>query len=166
MVDVAEPSVDARISRAMGICTPLVKRWEGLHRVVTRTPRVTVVPYLCPANYWTQGYGRIVPKDSPAIDDATAEEWLRVDLLRFYGGVLRASPVLVRFPTRAAAITSFAFNCGLPAYRSSTLRKRVDKGDWQDAFVQIQRWVNGGGRRLPGLVARRADEARLLLKED
>jgi lysozyme len=59
-------------------------------------------------------------------------------------------------------MTDFAYNLGVARYRASTLRKRVDDGDWEDAKAQLALWTRGGGRVLPGLVRRRAAEAALL----
>jgi len=50
----------------------------------------------------------------------------------------------------------------VPRYRSSTLRKRVDAQDWAGAKQELARWVYGGGKKLPGLIRRRAAEATLL----
>jgi lysozyme len=59
-------------------------------------------------------------------------------------------------------MTDFAYNLGVARYRASTLRKRVDAGDWEDAKEQLMLWVRGGGKVLPGLVKRRKAEAALL----
>lgn len=127
-------------------------------------------PYLCPAGYWTQGYGTVnkpdgtvVKPDDPPISRETAEEWLLHELRHTYlAGVLRASPRLLANPRALGAMTDFAYNLGVPRYRASTLRKRVDAQDWQGAQEQLMLWVRGGGRVLPGLVKRRAAECALM----
>jgi len=48
------------------------------------------------------------------------------------------------------------------SYEGSALRKPVDSGVWGGAKAEVAKWVNGGGRVLPGLVARRAAEVALL----
>ena len=65
-------------------------------------------------------------------------------------------------PKIQAAIADFCFNLGVPRYRGSTLRKRVDAQDWNGACTELPKWVFGGGRKLPGLVARRAAEVKLI----
>lgn len=60
------------------------------------------------------------------------------------------------------AAADFSFNLGLGAFRGSTLRRRLQAQDWLAARQELARWVRGGGRVLPGLVARRAAEAALL----
>lgn len=60
------------------------------------------------------------------------------------------------------AIVDFAYNLGVGRLQTSTLRKRINAGDWEGAKAQLMLWVRGGGRVLPGLVARRKAEAELL----
>lgn len=73
---------------------------------------------------------------------------------------------LVSCPTadtdgRKAALGDFAFNLGLTRLRGSTLRKRVLAGDWEGARIELMKWTRGGGKVLPGLVARRRAEVEL-----
>ena len=97
------------------------------------------------------------------ISKETAEAWLVHELRHNYlAGVLKASPGLLARPQALGAMTDFAYNLGVARYRTSTLRKRVDDGDWEGAKEQLALWTRGGGRVLPGLVRRRAAEAALL----
>lgn len=122
-----------------------------------------VWPYICPAGYWTQGWGRLVWKGAPPITKEMADGWFRRDLQRFEQYTYNLSPNLIDEPERRQiAITSFIYNLGPGRYQSSTLRKRINVGDWERAKVEIQKWVYGGGKKLPGLVIRRAAEAALL----
>jgi lysozyme len=101
--------------------------------------------------------------EHPEITKETAEEWLVHELrVTYLAGVLKASPGLLVRPRALGAMTDFAYNLGVARYRASTLRKRVDAGDWEDAKEQLMLWVRGGGRVLPGLVKRRKAEAALL----
>ena len=63
---------------------------------------------------------------------------------------------------RLAAIVDFTFNLGAGRLQTSTLRRRVNQRDWVGAASELRRWVYGGGRVLPGLVARREAECRLI----
>lgn len=73
---------------------------------------------------------------------------------------LRLSPRLSG--QRLVAITDFVFNLGPTRYASSTLRRRVNEEDWDEARYEIRKWVFGGGKKLPGLIIRREAEAALL----
>ena len=78
---------------------------------------------------------------------------------------LRYCPVLATEPEgRLAAIVDFTFNLGGGRLQTSTLRRRVNQRDWAAAAMELRRWVYGGGRVLPGLVARREAEVPLILR--
>jgi lysozyme len=144
----------------------IVKRFEGLHKVVFVRPTVTVAPYLDPVGILTIGYGHTGPDvvHGMLITEAEAEQLLMTDLARFVEASLRLCPRLwIEPPDRLAAIASFAFNLGAGRLQTSTLRRRVNEGDWIGAHAELQRWVYAGGKKLPGLIARRAAEGQLLL---
>ena len=44
------------------------------------------------------------------------------------------------------------------------LQRRVNQCDWSSVPKELRRWVYGGGRVLPGLVARREAEALLVYR--
>ena len=148
------------MDKSLEIAANLCRRFEGF----------SATPYLCPAGYWTIGYGTVfkpdgtqVTKDDPPITKEVAEQWLQHELRHNYrAGVLKASPSLINHPEVLGALTDFAYNLGVSRYRASTLRKRINEGDWEGAKTELGRWVRGGGRVLRGLVLRRQAEAKLL----
>lgn len=127
-------------------------------------------PYLCPAGVATIGYGttrypdgRAVTLSDAPITRTTAEVLLRHELAACVGSALRLCPVLGAEPeSRLAAIADFIYNLGAGRLQSSTLRRRINRRDWDQAAHELSRWVRGGGRVLPGLVARRSAEIALL----
>ena len=145
---------------AVDLAAALCRRFEGFR----------AKPYICPAGYPTIGYGTVWKPDGTRVtmDDAPvsvelANEWLVSELRNNYmPGVLKASPRLIANPRALAAMTDFAYNLGVARYRASTLRKRVNEDDFEGAKVELQKWVRGGGKVLPGLVRRRQAEAALL----
>lgn len=77
---------------------------------------------------------------------------------------LRYCPVLATETAgRLGAIVDFTFNLGVGRLQTSTLRRRINQRDWRGVVFELKRWVYGGGRVLPGLVARREAECRLIL---
>lgn len=140
----------------------LAKRFEGFHRVA-RADLGRAQPYICPAGYWTIGYGHLCDRKHPPITEAEAEVYLARDLQSALAATLRYCPVLVtESEGRLAAIVDFTFNLGAGRLQTSTLRRRINQRDWAAAATELRRWVYGGGKVLPGLVARRAAECALL----
>lgn len=137
----------------------LIRRWEGLR----------LWPYLCAAGRPTIGYGTtrypdgraVTLRDAP-ITPIYAAYLLERDVATVYApAVARLCPGADTDNLRAALI-SFAYNLGVNALAGSTLRRKVNAQDWGGAKRELMRWVKAGGRNLPGLVARRAEEAALL----
>ena len=56
------------------------------------------------------------------------------------------------------AFVSLAYNIGSGAFCGSTLVRKLNAGDYTEACAEVDRWVYAGGKRLPGLVKRRAEE--------
>ncbi|HDR8932958.1 MULTISPECIES: lysozyme [Burkholderia] len=82
--------------------------------------------------------------------------------------VLKCTPTLKGHPYQLAAAVSFAYNVGPRAYCASTTARRFNAGDFRGACRAMNesdsgrpQWVTAGGRVLPGLVKRRADERAL-----
>jgi lysozyme len=140
----------------------LAKRFEGFHRVPKADPG-RARPYICPAGYWTIGYGHLCDPKHPPVTEAEAEVYLASDLQTALAATLRYCPVLVtESEGRLAAIIDFTFNLGAGRLQTSTLRRRVNQRDWEAAATELRRWVYGGGKVLPGLLARREAEVHLL----
>jgi len=144
---------------AMGILLALIERFEGLR----------LRPYICPAGVPTIGLGSTRYEDGtpvkltdPAITRERAYAIARDQLLREYIPQTLALCPGIDTQRRAAALVDFSYNLGSGALRGSTLRKRVNAGRWDDVPGELLKWVRGGGRILPGLVARRKSEAMLV----
>jgi lysozyme len=143
----------------------LAKRFEGFHRVPKSDPLRRAHPYVCPAGYWTIGWGHLCQLDHPPVTEAEAENYLAADLAVALAATLRYCPVLLNQPeTRLAAIVDFTFNLGAGRLQTSTLRRRINQMAWASAAQELRRWVHGGGRVLPGLVVRREAEVAVLLR--
>ena len=142
----------------------LAKRFEGFHRV----PRIDpgrAHPYICPAGYWTIGYGHLCDPKHPPINETEAEVYLARDLQTALAATLRYCPVLAAEPEgRLSAIVDFTFNLGAGRLQTSTLRRRLNQRDWPNAAIELLRWIYGAGKVLPGLVTRRKAEVALLLR--
>lgn len=142
----------------------LAKRFEGFHRVPKFEPERRAHPYICPAGYWTIGYGHLCSPTHSPISEMEGETYLASDLQTALAATLRYCPLLSTEPVgRLAAIVDFTFNLGAGRLQTSTLRRRINQRDWHSAAKEIRRWIYGAGKVLPGLVARREAEVALLL---
>lgn len=139
-----------------------MNRLAALYKLIKRFEGLRLVPYLCPAGVWTCGWGSTGPDVVPGQPwtKEYADMRLERDALRFARGTLALCPNLQG--DALCAIADFAYNLGLGRLRASTLRRKVNKEDWDGARAELMKWVRGGGRALPGLVKRRAAEASLL----
>lgn len=136
----------------------LAKRFEGFHRVPKADPD-RAYPYICPAGFWTIGYGHLCDPSHPPVTSAEADVYLAHDLQTALAATLRYCPVLASEPEgRLTAIVDFTFNLGAGRLQTSTLRRRINQRDWGAAGLELRRWVFGGGKMLPGLVVRREAE--------
>jgi lysozyme len=142
----------------------LAKHFEGFYRVPKVDPG-RAHPYLCPAGFWTIGYGHLCDPKHPPITVAEAESYLAQDLQLALVATLRYCPVLATEPEgRLAATVDFTFNLGAGRLQTSTFRRRVNQRDWVAAGMELRRWIYGGGKVLPGLVTRREAEATWLIR--
>lgn len=133
----------------------LIRKFEGLR----------LKPYRCPAGVPTIGYGHTGPDvsmDMNPISEPVAEAMMHADAELFLRASGNLSPLLWFDEDKHAAIADFCFNLGSARYKASTLKRRVDSADWEGAAQELGKWVWGGGKKLPGLVARRLAEAGLL----
>lgn len=145
---------------ALRTAVQLCKRFEGLR----------TTPYLCPAGVPTNGYGTVwkpdgtkVSMDDPPITADVAELWLIRTLEReCLPAALRHSPGLISNEGALGAVADFIYNLGASRYKASTLRRRINAGEWDEAQHEIRRWVRANGRVLRGLQLRREAEAAYL----
>lgn len=104
-------------------------------------------------------YGHTGPDVTPGrvAKPGECEELLEEDLATAYSAVKRCitSPMQ---PHQAAALTSATYNAGPKIVCGSTLQRLANAGDWAGACKQLDRWVWAQGRKLPGLIKRRAAE--------
>ena len=66
-------------------------------------------------------------------------------------------------PTRDAAYTSTAFNCGIGAIGKSTATRRLNAGDIEGGCEALTWWNKAGGRVIRGLFERRKRERALCM---
>ena len=132
----------------------LIKQCEGF----------SATPYRCPANIWTVGYGHVMHADEwhqlQHVEPARAEQLLVQDTASAAHAVARLIAVPLR-QSQFDALVCFTFNLGPAVLQRSTLRRAINRGEESAVAHQWMRYVWGGGRKLPGLIHRRAVELAL-----
>ena len=117
---------------------------------------------------WTIGYGttrypngkRVSEGDRCTLDQAKA--YMQHDLKIFERAVNSSVKVSLK-QNQFDALVSLTYNIGVGAFKNSTLLKKLNLGDYKEAANQFDVWINAGGKRLQGLVNRRAIEKKLFL---
>lgn len=117
---------------------------------------------------WTIGYGttrypngkRVSEGDRCSLEQA--KTYMQHDLKIFERAVNSAVKVPLK-QNQFDALVSLTYNIGVGAFKNSTLLKKLNLGDYKEAANQFDVWVNAGGKRLQGLVNRRAIEKKLFL---
>jgi lysozyme len=146
-------------------------------------------PYRCSAAIWTVGWGHAMYSDQLKLPNVRKEGYtglirsdyqlkgedarvwskdelvdlFKVDINTFERGVLRLSPTLANHQSKFDAVVSFAYNAGLGNYQRSTIRMKVNRGDWEGAAEAFMMWTKAGGKEVAGLVKRRKAEVALFL---
>jgi lysozyme len=130
----------------------LIKKWEGFR----------AVPYLCSAHVWTIGFGHThgVTKHTPSVTKIEANALLALDVRRTEASVQRLTSATLN-QNQFDALVSFVFNLGGGAYQRSTLRARINRGEYEAAAGEFMKWVYAAGKKQRGLIARRAEEMTL-----
>jgi lysozyme len=131
----------------------LIKRFEGF------SPE----PYYCSAGKRTIGYGHVIKKGEDFCLPLTLDEANSILNQDVAYVVMLINRLADRELTQNQfdALVSFVFNVGGKAFENSTLLRLLRAGDDEKAAAQFARWVYAGGKKLPGLAARRAEEAQL-----
>jgi len=148
----------------------IIKYFEGLMNK----------PYLCPANKWTIGYGHVIiingkmangveytleslPGEYKYISDEQAYTLLVDDVTPYIRKVNRLINRKLNI-NQLCALISFSYNCGINAFRISSLRKYINTNNTLDDIIiksYFNRWKYAGGVILKGLEKRRDTEAKL-----
>lgn len=137
----------------------LIKSFEGLK----------LNAYICPAGIVTIGFGSTYYADKSPIkmgdklkDKQAAEELLKATVSTFESTIKGLLYNVELKQNQFDALVCFVFNIGPSAFAASTLLKKakVNPND-KSIDIEFNRWVNGGGKKLPGLIRRRKAESDL-----
>ena len=118
---------------------------------------------------WTIGFGTTIypngirVKKGDICTEAQAKAYMAHDLKKFESAINNAVTVPIN-QNQFDVLVSLAYNIGTNAFKNSTLVKKLNAGDYRGAADQFDVWVNAGGKRMQGLVNRRAKEKEVFLR--
>lgn len=141
----------------LGAVLGIVMLFEGF--VPVAAPDPIGVPTVC--------YGETigVKYDGIAHSEAECRQMLAARLPEYAAGMEKCIRDVAAVPDKSyEAFVSFTYNVGIGAFCGSTLVKRLNSDDLQGACNELPRWVYAGGKKLPGLMTRRAIEQKLCLE--
>lgn len=121
-------------------------------------------PYYCPAGVLTIGFGTVIKKGRyvDGITKEQATELMMNELNKNERSINRLIKVELN-QNQFDALCSFVYNLGAGSLQVSTLRKKLNSGEYLDAANEFLKWVYGGGKKLKGLVIRRRAERELFM---
>lgn len=136
----------------LSLCLPLTQASESCELTAYPDPASGAEP-------WTCGWGATGPDVSPGTvwTQAQADARLAADLARFGASVDSVVRVPLS-PQQKAALVDFTFNVGAGAFAGSTLLRLLNAGDYAGAAAQFEAWDLAAGKKMAGLVTRRARE--------
>ena len=133
----------------------LIRLFEGLR----------LRAYLCPTGVPTIGYGQTGP--SIKLGVVWTIEKAEIALVKFAGicvcQTIALCPTIIDDSGKITALADFVYNLGSARLAGSTLRRKVNKRQWEAASIELTKWVRAGGIKLNGLILRRELERRLFL---
>ncbi len=134
----------------------LIKQYEGFSKA----------PYRCPAGLWTIGYGHTggVHEHTTSISETQASELLARDVREAEVAVSELIEIDVN-ENQFSALVSLLFNIGRTNFAHSTLLKKLNAEEIEQAADEFLRWIYASGTPLQGLKNRRIAERELFLTE-
>ena len=131
----------------------LIKKYEGF----------SARPYKCPAGVLTIGYGRTIDVRPYEITTEEAETiWLDKYVKTIADQILAVVKIKLS-NNQICALIDFVYNLGIGNFKSSTLLRKINQGDFSAAANEFLKWNKAGGIVLKGLENRRIAERMLFL---
>lgn len=145
-----------------------MKTSEAGLQIIKNSESCHLTAYLCPAGFWTIGWGSIRYADGGRVEkgDVITQEQADTELASDVGDSERIITRNVRVPlnqNQFDALVSFVYNIGAANFIASSLIRVLNAGNYAFAAEQFSRWTYANKVKLEGLVKRRAAERELFL---
>lgn len=133
----------------------LIQEWEGCKLDAYPDPGSA------DGNPWTIGYGATGEGIHKGVSwtKAQCDARLRQDLQKYAAEVSKAIGDVPTTQDQFDALVAFHYNTG--KIGEAMLTKKHKAGDYAGAALEFRKWVNNNGKRMQGLVNRRAAEEKL-----
>lgn len=143
--------IGGTVAGVMALALAVVQPWEAY------APK----PYVDMVGVATYCYGDTGPHEQRVYTEQECAQQLNTRLGSFLAGISQC----IKRPMRErewAAVLSFSYNVGVSATCRSTMVRRINAGEKGPAWcAELDKWVYAGGKRVRGLVNRRAAERKL-----
>lgn len=147
-----------------------IKGWEALILYAyddfdKGSKKIFIKPGMKVKGTLTIGWGHTGSDVTPGLEitQEQAEAFLSEDL----APAERAVSTLVTVElsdNQFAALVSFTFNVGVTAFKTSSLLRKLNAGDYNAVPSELMKWTKSKGQQMTGLVNRRSAEAGLWAK--
>ena len=139
---------------------------QGL-AIIKDSENCELTVYTCPGGKRTIGWGHVLADDTPdgfTITQEQADNLLKEDLADAEEQVSIVTQHVPLTDNQFSALVCWNYNVGFQNMINSTLLKKLKAGDYPGAADEFERWIYSKGKKLPGLVIRRAKERALFLE--
>ena len=129
----------------------IVKEFEGLR----------LMPYQDIVGVWTVGYGSttdVTPGEK--ITQAEADDRLAKDMDEAERCLNNNVSVELN-QNQIDALCSWIFNLGCKRFHASTMLRKINEGQFDQASVEMRKWDMAGGKQVDWLIKRRIAESKL-----
>lgn len=154
-----KPATKSRLKKSgalMAAAVALVGTWEGVRTVAYKD--IVGVPTVCFGE--TRG---VKMGDRYTVDECRA--MLGDALVEFETGMRKCLTAPDKVPDKVyVAMLSASYNIGTGAFCRSSMARNLNAGKYREACNALTLYVNAGGKRVQGLVNRRAEERAICLE--
>ena len=158
-------AVSSIIAILMASDTGLRTNQRGLE-LIGNAESCRTQPYMCPANVLTVGVGSTT-------NVKPGKTYTYEDIAAMWSSDMKSAEKCVNLyangrmmnDNQFSAVSSLTFNIGCGNLQTSTLARYANRQQWPEMCGQLNRWVYANGKKLNGLVKRRADEYKLCMED-
>jgi lysozyme len=138
--------------------------------LIGRAEGLRLEAYLDGTDVWTIGWGTTRINGKPVkkgmtITKEQAAEYFNHDIAVFEKEIADVVKVALT-DNQYSSLVCLIYNIGGAQFRTSTLLRKLNSGDYAGAANEFGRWIYDNGKILNGLVERREKERQLFLTQD